>query len=170
MVIPVSEAQKQTGSVFPVSIQETIEAQEFAGKPIVFTDPVQITGSYVFDGTAFHVDASARVSYITECARCNKQFVESLIFPVNEFFVRDIQWDEEQDTYPYTSERIDLRQAFLDNLFLNYPLISLCKPDCLGLCPVCGTDLNEHKCSCRRQSTDARFGLLEQLLNENKEV
>ena len=170
MVIPVGEAQKQAGEIFPVSFSETIEPQEFAGGMILFTEPARIEGAFSFDGSAFHVNAVASVSYEAECARCTKRFIESLRFPVNELFVRDIQWDEDQDTYPYTSERIDLRQAFLDNLFLHYPLISLCKPDCLGLCPVCGTGLNEQKCSCSKRSSDPRFGLLEQLLNENKEV
>ncbi len=170
MVFPVGEAQKQVGTVFPISFQETVESQEFAGREIAFNGPVHVEGTYSFDGTAFHIDATATVSYKTDCARCTKPFVETLRFPVNEFFVRDIYWDEEQDAYPYSSERIDLKQAFLDNLFLNYPLISLCKPDCLGLCPVCGTDLNERKCSCDVRPMDIRFGLLEQLLNENKEV
>ena len=170
MVIPVGEAQKQVGRVFPISLSDLIEPQDFAGRTIIFTGPVQIDGSFCYDGSAFHVQANASVSYETECARCARSFIETLRFPVDEFFVRDIFWDDDQDSYPYTSERIDLKQAFFDNLFLHFPLISLCKPDCLGLCPICGTDLNEQTCSCSRNIPDIRFGLLEQLLNENKEV
>ena len=170
MIISVSDAQKLVGVEFPIDITETIDPEVYNGKELKFNGPAAITGKFASDGNAIPVEAEGEVQYLTECARCTKRFMETLTFPINEYFVRDISWDMDQDTYPYTSEKIDLKQPFLDNLFLNLPLISLCKPDCRGLCPYCGADLNETTCSCESDRKDSKFDLLKQLLNENKEV
>jgi len=170
MIFSVSEAQKCPGEVFPIALTEALEPETYAGNPVMFTAPADITGSFSFDGKAFHVEAKATVSYETACARCTKPFIETLTFSIDEHFVRDTVWDEEQDAYPYTREQIDLSQAFFDNLFLNFPLVSLCKPDCLGLCPICGADRNVNPCACQTEIGSGKFSALQQLLNENKEV
>ena len=169
MKFSVSHAQKRAGESFPILISETLEPDTYAGRQIVFTQPARIEGSYSFDGSAFHVSAEAEVAYEAECARCSKRFIETLRFPIEEIFVRDIAWKEEDDSYSYTSEQIDLKQAFFDELYLNLPIVSLCRPDCKGLCPVCGRNLNEGTCECQSEYSGP-FGALKSLLNDNKEV
>jgi len=44
---------------------------------------------------------------------------------------------------------IDLTDNLREEIILSYPLKPLCRPDCLGLCPVCGQNLNKGKCGCR---------------------
>ena len=41
----------------------------------------------------------------------------------------------------------------------------LCRPDCKGVCPECGQNLNEGPCSCRKKP-DPRLAVLEQLLDK----
>lgn len=50
----------------------------------------------------------------------------------------------EELTSPYVDEggRLDLRAWARDALVLALPAQILCKPDCAGLCPECGADLN----------------------------
>ena len=43
----------------------------------------------------------------------------------------------------------------------------LCRPDCRGLCPRCGRDLNQSACSCPVEQ-DERWGALRQLVNERE--
>src|ERR1700710_2566827 len=44
---------------------------------------------------------------------------------------------------PYLKDQVlDLHAWARDALVLALPAQLLCKPDCLGLCPVCGVDLN----------------------------
>ena len=61
-------------------------------------------------------------------------------------------------------------QAFLDELFLQLPMVSLCKPDCKGLCPVCGIDLNRFRCNCAEKTRNSAFDALKALSFEDKEV
>ncbi len=46
---------------------------------------------------------------------------------------------------------IDLGVIFREYLLLEMPINVLCKPDCLGLCPECGQNLNEKLCEHVRQ-------------------
>jgi uncharacterized protein len=47
-------------------------------------------------------------------------------------------------TSPYVEdEQLDLRAWARDGLALALPTQVLCSPDCAGLCPVCGEDLNQ---------------------------
>lgn len=43
---------------------------------------------------------------------------------------------------------LDLAEAVMTDLRLSLPTRVLCRPDCKGLCPVCGQDLNLGECSC----------------------
>ena len=48
-------------------------------------------------------------------------------------------------------------------LVLNTPWRSVCRPDCQGLCPNCGQNLNEGDCDCQHQQIDPRLASLQEL-------
>ena len=56
-----------------------------------------------------------------------------------------------------TEEILETDPILIEQLQLNVPMKPLCRPDCKGLCPDCGADLNEGACSCgsRPRSTPA---------------
>jgi len=45
---------------------------------------------------------------------------------------------------------------------------NLCQPDCKGLCPECGQNLNQGSCSCKHTFTDPRLSVLTQLLSREE--
>ena len=49
-------------------------------------------------------------------------------------------------------------------LVLNAPQRSLCRPDCRGICPQCGTNLNTGSCDCDKEDIDPRLAPLRNLL------
>jgi len=58
---------------------------------------------------------------------------------------------------------LDLTEAVRQYRLTAEPMQPLCKPDCLGLCPHCGYNLNEGPCGCSEQETDARWAALAEL-------
>jgi uncharacterized protein len=50
-----------------------------------------------------------------------------------------------------------------EQVFLSLPMKSICKEECLGLCPICGDDLNQGPCRCRQGKTNPAFSKLESL-------
>lgn len=123
-------------------------------------DPVQVTGSFesMVDGLIFtaHISAPLRA----ECTRCLKPIergigVDPVVFfpyetpePEQTTGKAEIIAGEEEggDTYPLAEGGAfaDLEALLRDNLAEALPLQPLCRPDCRGLCPQCGIDLNEH--------------------------
>lgn len=47
--------------------------------------------------------------------------------------------------------------------------MGLCRPDCKGLCPVCGQNLNVSSCTCSRKPADPRLAILATLLDSPDE-
>ena len=74
-----------------------------------------------------------------ECARCLKLTKQTFN---EEFF----------ETYSTKSEIIDIMYLVRQTLALSEEIRFLCKPDCKGLCPMCGRDLNEGPCSCKPEN------------------
>jgi uncharacterized protein len=69
--------------------------------------------------------------------------------------------DAEEDVY--TGKVIDLDPLVREQLVLALPAYPVCREDCKGLCPVCGTNLNERECGCDRHVPDPRLAGLKNL-------
>src|SRR5216117_336357 len=55
--------------------------------------------------------------------------------------------------YDPNERMLDLRRAVRENWLLSAPAYVQCREDCKGLCPSCGTNLNESTCSCTTTTT-----------------
>lgn len=168
MDIRVTEAAKRLGEIFPFEASVPLDSQRFGERTIRFLAPLHVVGSFTFDGKAYVVEARADTVLSSSCARCNRALEEPYGFTMSERFVKDGAVDGE--TYPYTGDHLALDQALMDNLFLHMPMVSLCKPDCKGLCPICGCDQNAQDCACNRQAAENPFSILTSLQEELKEV
>jgi uncharacterized protein len=72
--------------------------------------------------------------------------------------------DSEELASPYVrDDQLDLSAWARDALALGLPTQILCRPDCAGLCPVCGKDLNVEPHEHEEERTDARWAALEAL-------
>jgi uncharacterized protein len=76
-----------------------------------------------------------------------------------------IQVDEDDTALLINEQHIlDLSEVLRQNLLLAVPMQPLCRPDCAGLCPTCGQDLNEGACECDSAGIDPRWADLGSLL------
>ena len=84
----------------------------------------------------------------------------------------DIAGREYQATNPDTDElrtpylendQLDLSAWARDALVLALPDKILCRPDCAGLCPVCGRDLNDEPHGHDDEEPDSRWAALSEL-------
>ena len=82
--------------------------------------------------------------------------------------------DESDDSDVYMLEpratTVDLRPALREQWLLAVPGFALCREDCRGLCPVCGTNLNKSQCDCAPTWEDPRLAPLKSLLTRDKET
>lgn len=61
------------------------------------------------------------------------------------------------------SDELDLTGPVREQLLLAVPRYAYCREDCRGLCPHCGTNLNEATCGCRVEEEDERWAPLRRL-------
>jgi uncharacterized protein len=66
------------------------------------------------------------------------------------------------------ASELDLRPALREQWLLHAPGFALCRDDCQGLCPTCGTDLNLGSCDCAPVSVDPRWEGLRKLRDEQR--
>ena len=63
----------------------------------------------------------------------------------------------------FHGEEIDLRDAVQEDVLMAVPMKTLCRPECKGLCPQCGADLNQGDCGCERKIINPKFAGAERL-------
>jgi uncharacterized protein len=63
----------------------------------------------------------------------------------------------------YQGEGLLLEDALREQVLLALPLKVICRQDCKGLCPQCGTNLNGGQCSCEEPADDPRWSALKDL-------
>ncbi len=93
-------------------------------------------------GRDLYVDMTIDYAVTAPCSRC----LEHAETSVSYFFSTKFTLFPEEDAYLYKSGRADLTPAVEEAILLSQPNVIYCKPDCKGLCPVCGANLNEGGC------------------------
>lgn len=87
------------------------------------------------------------------CSRCGGDFDFTATVPD---FTVSLETDEH-------TEYADLTDEVRQSIILALPTYPVCRPECLGVCPSCGKNLNEGSCGCKREETDGRWGALDGL-------
>ncbi|RME68679.1 MAG: DUF177 domain-containing protein, partial [Nitrospirae bacterium] len=65
----------------------------------------------------------------------------------------------------YKNDELDITSIVQEQILLNLPMKPLCMPECKGLCPRCGMNLNTGTCDCPRTEIDPRWSALKKLLS-----
>lgn len=131
--------------------------------------PFQLPGLELSpDTTTGQIEGTTRISRTSEgllvqgdfqthitaaCVRCledteqelHTEFTELFYFPRFEGFEQPDEGDEPELVLPENGY-IDLEPLLREYLLLEIPIKALCRPDCKGLCPYCGVNLNETTC------------------------
>jgi uncharacterized protein len=60
----------------------------------------------------------------------------------------------------YEGEGLELKEVVKEQVLLSLPMQRVCRDDCRGICPVCGSNRNDVPCSCEVKPADDRWGAL----------
>lgn len=134
-------------------------------------DPKEIWQPLDFDfvctnaGDYYVLTGTIRSHTLHQCSRCLKPVAVPLAVEVQEEYSRQPA-ETGEDRSKISGDEIDISDALRENIILNLPTKPLCSPDCLGLCPHCGSDRNLNPCDCRPVSGDPRLASLEKLIKK----
>lgn len=166
-LVPIAHLVRQAPTVISVAFEAPFdEAHEFAPRGPAETD-VYPEATVVIDLRLESFSGGVRATGFVEapwhgiCRRCSIPVEGSVRVPVDERYLYDrVAGDEE--TYPLEGDVLDLAPLVHDAILLELPLAPLCRPDCAGLCPICGIDRNEASCTCS-PAPDPRWAMLDEL-------
>ncbi len=134
------------------------------------TSPIKVEGRLSSAGPSrFYF--SGRISGKTEmsCRRCLTEVGASVDEEAHFIFSSEgEESSDDPDVYPFdpNAHSLDLRPAVRELWLLSVPGFVLCREDCKGLCPTCGTDLNSGSCDCTPKNADARWDALRAIRSE----
>jgi uncharacterized protein len=106
------------------------------------------------------------------CSRCLEVFVCPLSLEISEEFfptvdvITGLPLQVPQEDNPFTIDEkhtLDLSEAVRQYALLSLPMKLVCRPDCAGLCPNCGANLNIERCRCSAPTPDPRWAKLNEL-------
>ena len=127
----------------------------------VIEGPMHVDGEVrgTIDGviTGFAAAAKARLT----CVRCLTEWETSIEATGSQHFSRT----PDEDGYGIEEGRIDVSGPATDELALAMPAAPICRDDCKGLCPICGTDLNSDPCDGHGEEADSPFAVLKDLFD-----
>ncbi len=100
-----------------------------------------------------------------ECVRCLEPFVLPITLELEETFRLPGAGPKPDVSYTVGDGGwLDLAPLLREQAWVAIPMKPLCNPDCKGLCPYCGANLNLESCTCENVRIDPRLSLLEDLL------
>jgi uncharacterized protein len=111
------------------------------------------------DDDTIHVRGRLHADVALSCGRCLEGFTLGLDQELDLFYLaHEAGQQEEEDEVElsdrdvvvayYEGDRLDLGDVIREQLLLAVPLSRVCREDCQGLCPSCGINRNQQKCSC----------------------
>ena len=134
----------------------------FAGLDFVLSGPVRARGRLQSAGAGrFYWQGRLSAQVTAPCRRCLVPVTADVQADIGALFAGDAEAEEDPDSYPLApgADAVDLTPAVREELALAAPRFVLCRPDCRGLCPRCGHDLNTGPCGCPA-AVDSRWEAL----------
>lgn len=174
MLVNVTDVFASEGKVISKEIpfERTVIVHEGSGFPVKDSSAVSLKLSNTAQGKAL-VEARLKLTVAVPCDRC----LNEVEYPLDLNISREVCTPDRAG-----ADELEEQDAFMEGYSLNidslidneittsWPMKVLCRPDCKGLCPVCGKDLNTGACGCDTFVPDPRMAAIMDVFNANKEV
>lgn len=158
MRIDISEIRKQRNVPFSFHFCEQLKGELPEG--MAYAGPADVRAVIVADSAGLTGEVDLQVPMRYRCSRCLCEFEQTLARRWEIKLCADEPEDEAELAEAWIlieDEQIDLRATAEEAIILTAPFRPLCSPDCRGICPGCGAELNREKCRCRGEDIDPRW-------------
>lgn len=163
MIFDVQAILKTEGVRVPVQV-ELPPPEELAGGEVTFLGNSVFAGEIENIGGVLKLHGTARGTFNVPCARCATITTQHYDVLIDETFAHEnAEGVDLDEVLTFVGTSIELDEAIWPNVLLSINTKYLCRPDCKGLCPLCGADLNETSCSCEKDDIDPRLAGLADL-------
>ena len=129
-------------------------------------------------GNKFIIDGNMSGGILVRCDRCLEPYHRTVNSAFNLFLqgrpsadmgLTDVElFDDDMEVAFIAGEELSLDEIIREQIFLSLPIKCICAEGCLGLCPVCGGNLNRVDCGCRKKTGHPSFLKLKNLNLQDK--
>lgn len=157
---------------FDFELPFTVEALD--REPLVSISPARLVGEVSRVEGGYALSARLIWSGQLECSRClapydfaNDEEFSLLLYPRGPVVEKEIALERDDfDAYFYDDAMLTVSPIAEERIQMAVPMKPLCREECRGLCPQCGTDLNVSECDCVSEEVDPRWRALQLLKKE----
>ena len=175
MIINISEILSTPKKKEEYSVDIEMDAFDMNGDLYSFAKkaPVQLT---VANNGNREISISAHIDVVLNipCDRCLENVPTSIEIDMDkiiDFKLTDEERIQELDETCYIDHSsLDVDRLVSSEILIHFPMKTLCREDCLGICFKCGHNLNHGECGCDRESLDPRMSAIRDIFKNFKEV
>lgn len=155
-----------TGEEKDRSFQYSLDLSSTAvGGSFPFISPVRIAGTVTGREGFADIMFRAAFDFSIPCDRCAAQIDRSILYSFSHTLVPSLENADDDRLIEVRDSKLDLDALAREDILLELPTKFLCRPDCRGICPKCGKNLNEGPCGCSEEQGDERFKVLKNLIH-----
>ena len=123
------------------------ELGEYGGCKSIVT-PISIKGRIQNRAGMVSLDYTGEFIVRHLCDRCLDEFDRGYRFEFEHILVRDESSLDDENVFYCEGGSLDLNELAISDLLVELPTKVVCSDECLGLCSVCGKNLNRGDCGC----------------------
>ena len=123
-----------------------LEFQEYEFNEGFIAQEISGTIELVRTQDGFRALSDIKAGFNDECGRCLEPFTNMVHASFEEFFTFPYVDSSEDEIRVPEDGNVDFQPILYDYLLMGRPINPVCKEDCLGLCGICGENLNHRKC------------------------
>jgi len=145
---------------------------DLEGEDARLTGPAEFTGeTQRIDGKA-HIRGTVNADLLIDCMRCLEPVAKHIEASFDDIFVDASEESDKVESEVAVDEldeslvpdgKIELAEVVREQILLAIPNQVLCREDCKGLCPKCGSNRNLIDCKCADDEIDPRWAALKGL-------
>jgi uncharacterized protein len=158
------QVRLRSGEEYRDEVELELEPFELGGErylPVPGTVPAELAITKASTGTVFELKFRTRLH--GPCYRCLDDAVLEIPIAAREYQATNPEGSDELRTQYLEDGMLDLATWSRDAVALALPDKILCRPDCAGLCPLCGKNLNDEPHTHDEEASDSRWAALEGL-------
>ena len=161
LVLDTHELGRRVGAM--KEIQRIAEAPDGIGTDVIGVPPgspieMELRLESVVEGVL--VTGTAEVTLAGQCARCLTPIASNEEVDLQELYLYPDKEPDDEEASRLDGELLDLEPLLRDTVVLDLPYTPLCRPDCAGLCPDCGANLNADPDHRHDDRIDPRWAVL----------
>ena len=139
--------------------------------PLTEEEPLNLTLTNL-GGDKLLVEGEQKFVAKIPCDRC----LTEVEVPIDVSFEKEVDMklsaegriDDLDETDFINGYNLDTDKLVYGELLVNWPMKTLCRPDCKGICRKCGKNLNDGSCGCDTVELDPRMAVIAEIFKNSK--